>query len=256
MLRLARALLPLCLLACAAADGLRVAWVDQPPYFYLDGGKIDGIVVAVFDALNQIDPELGIAMGDPLPSVRRAEEELSNGGREISFGVISEARRQRYVLLDPPLVRGRFRVLSRAGESERIDSMAALARASEREPVLVTSGVPVEQLLAATPGLHLDAAPMQAPGQIRKLLAGHGRHLVLHEPIARYAAYHLGVSEQLRFQPLIVAEYAATLAASPRLEPDRAERLAAAWRKLAASPKLQSILTQPRHNGAAIAEIR
>lgn len=255
MRALARASLSLCLFAGAAADGLRVAWVDQPPYFYADGGKPVGLVVEVLDELNRIDPSLAIEMGSALPSVKRAEEELANGGRDLGVGVVNEERRRRFVLLDPPLLRGRFRVLSRTGESGRIDSLAALAQASSVEAVLVTAGVPADRL-AATPGLRIDAAPMQAPGQIRKLLAGHGRHLVLHETTARYAAEQMGVSSQLRFEPLVVDEYQVALAASPKLAPELRERLVAAWRKLAASPKLQSILTQPRYVGTAIAEIR
>ena len=240
------------LVAQAEILPLRVGVGNTPPYSYLEHGKPAGMEVELLREIARLDPGLQFVGLDNFLTARRVVEEMNAGRLDLALGGKTPERGARYHVLEPAIHRVRLRLLSRADEPLRVDSLASLAAHGERSAVLVIPGTTAHTLLLKQTGLVLDAAPVDVEQMLQKLVAGRGRFAFGLESAMQISADRVGLSSRLRWQPLDAGELDIHLLVSRHLPADTLQRLNAAWKKLAASPKLKEVVH--RYTGEAIVE--
>ncbi|HEY9102004.1 substrate-binding periplasmic protein [Chitinimonas sp.] len=244
----------LCLgsLAWAQDPPLRVGVGNFPPYSYLVEGEPAGIEIDILRELESIDPGLRFTGLNQVLLVKRVVTEVDAGRIDLALSARTPERLARYQMLEPPIHTARLRLLGRRDEALQIDNLEQLAELGNEAVVLVAPGSSPHAYLLRQAGLSLDAAPIDSQQMLQKLLLGRGRFVFGFEPALAAAANRLGVSDQLRWQPLQAGMLEMSLLASRQLAPARWAKLNAAWKKLAASPKLKLILA--RYSTATIVE--
>ncbi|GAB3262094.1 substrate-binding periplasmic protein [Chitinimonas naiadis] len=231
---------------------LRVGVGNSPPYTYLIDGKPGGIEIDLLRELEAIDPSLHFTGLDQFMPVKRVVAEVDAGRLDLALSAKTPERMARYRVLEPAIHTVRLRLLGRHDEALRIDHFGQLAALGPDATILVSPGSSPHAFLLKQTNLVLDAAPIDSQQMLQKLLLGRGRFVFGIDSSLQAAAGRLGVSPQLRWQPLESLQLDMHLLASRQLPAARWEKLNVAWKKLAASPKLKLILN--RYSSPAIAE--
>lgn len=240
--------------ATAAADyaPLRVGVGNSPPYTYESQGKPAGIEIELLHELEKLDPGLHFVGLDQFLTVNRVIEEMNAGRLDVAMSAKTPERAARYHMLEPAIHTVRVRLLGLRDDPAHIDSLAQLAELGPQAPVLVIPGSTAYRLLTQQQGLTLDAASISVEQLIQKLALKRGRFAFGLETTFQSSASVLGLSDRLRWQPLVAASLEIHLAVSRRLPADEVARLDTAWKKLASSSKLKEIIS--RYSGDPIAE--
>jgi hypothetical protein len=252
MLRAALFALCCCVLVHAEEGVLRVGVGNSPPFSFIERGKPVGIEVELLAEITRIDPALQFAGLDEPSTIGRVIEEEREGHIDVSFSAKSPARAARYYFLEPAIEVTRVRLLARADDGLRVGTLDELAALGDKGVVLVLPGSTPYSMVASHQGLVLDAPPINIEQLLQKLAFGRGRFAVGLESSMQYTAFKLGLTRQFRWEPAILGELSLHLVASRRLPAERLARLDAAWKKLAASPKLKEVVQ--RYAGDPIAE--
>ncbi|MBV8466958.1 MAG: hypothetical protein JO218_13525, partial [Burkholderiales bacterium] len=179
-------------------------------------------------------------------------EEEREGHIDVSLSAKSPTRAARYHFLEPAIETTRVRVLARAEDAIRIDKLDDLAALGDKGILLALPGSTPYSMVVGHPGIVLDAPPISIQQLLQKLIVGRGRFALGLERSMQFTAFKLGATRQFRWEPVILGELSLHLVASRRLSPERLARLDAAWKKLAASPKLKEVIQ--RYAGEPIAE--
>ena len=200
--------LTLPLAARAEPVTLRVAAQEgTEPKFIADGkGRIVGLCVDIFRAIERIDPGL-LFVGDQqwMPLIR-AYHEVAIQQQDALCGVQrTEEREPQYMYVEPPLFPIQFMLLARAGDDVAIHGWDDVRKLGKDGVVLANRGHASNGILAAQGGLQVDASATSPAINMQKLVAGRGRFFLHRAPgLARLIA-SAAASGTVRVMPQVMA---------------------------------------------------
>jgi ABC-type amino acid transport substrate-binding protein len=237
----------LCLSAQAQELSLRTVQQSGATVKYDPGGgpARPGLCLEILRAVERVDPGLRFVGLEQQVPLRRVERLLAEGLMDSFFCLLRTPEREkqwRYVPV--PLYTIRHVVLQRADDPRPLTSLAELAAASQRKPVLVSRGSVLAHRLAAADvavaevGSEREAMQMLALGRA-DIVYGQDINLQRHLAEAR-------LGDKLKLGRTVFHEEAQYLTVRADLPAAQEERLAQALRRLERDGTLRQLAEKYR----------
>jgi ABC-type amino acid transport substrate-binding protein len=199
-----------------------------------------GLCLEILRAVERVDPGLHFTGLEQQVPLKRVERLLADGMVDAFFCLLKSPERERQWRYAPvPLYTVRHVTLQRADDARHVDTLAELAAASRRKPVLVMRGTALARRLVAA-GVAIGEAGSEREA-LQMLLLGradfvYGQDINL---MRHVADTHLG--ERLKFGRSAFQEESQYLALRADLPAAHEERLTQALRRLERDGTLRQI---------------
>lgn len=211
-----------------------------------DGGaNRQGLCVEILRAVERVDPALHFSGLEQQVPLKRVERLLAEGQVDAFFCLLKSPEREKLWRYAPvPLYSIRHVIVQRADDPRSLDTLAELAAASQRKPVLVMRGTAIGRRLAAA-----DVAVAEVASEreaLQMLLLGradaiYGQDINLQR--------HIGdarLGDKLRVGPTAFQQEPQFLALRADLPAAHEERLTQALRKLERDGTLRQLAEKYR----------
>lgn len=164
---------------------LRVAAQEgtEPKFIPAGKGRIVGLCVDIFRAIERIDPGL-VFVGDQqwMPLIRAYHEVATQQHDALCAVQHTDARDRDYVFLEPPLFPINYRLMVRAGDDVVVNSWDDVRKLGKDGVVLANRGYATTDVLIAQGGLEINASATSPAMNVQKLLAGRARFFLHRSP--------------------------------------------------------------------------
>lgn len=168
----------------AAAIEIRTAAQDSQPKFVKDSNGVSGLCVDIFKAIERTDPELKFSQLKDFVPLPRIEDGLVNGTLDAFCGLAKTASRQtKFDFIETPLYMTHSVLAARSDEKSDPQNFDDLRKLGPDAMVMVVTQTVHAEVLAAQPGLKVDAGAKDTSLNLQKLIAGRGR-FVYHNDFA------------------------------------------------------------------------
>ncbi|QNM97469.1 substrate-binding periplasmic protein [Chitinimonas koreensis] len=243
-LRHAAPLLALLLSTLALAADLRTVAQDATePKFVIAGGKVTGLCIDIYRAIEKADPGLRFTGDQAAMPLARAESEMAAGNIDANCGLVhNKERDQAYVFIDPPLFPVDYLLLTRRDDPIEVASWDEVRKLGAKGQVLVNAGTGQVKRLEDMGGLTIDASAKLPQQNLQKLASGRGRFYYVRSLGLRGELKRAGVADQLRIPSRAIESTPFHLLLGKHVPKDVVERVRKAVAQLAASGELARLL--------------
>jgi polar amino acid transport system substrate-binding protein len=198
-----------------------------------------GICIEIIQALTRLDAELRFAGLERDLPLKRIESDLLSGQLDVFFALIRTPEREALRFLSSTaLYAVRHQVAVRADDSVNVSSFEDIRSLGREGVILTTQGTAYPQYLDDFKGLYVDASTTSNTQLLKMLLAGRGRFFYQGDSTLRNQIKADGLEAQVRILPAVFKVDEQLLAYSPKLPPQRLERLRKALETLQKSGEL------------------
>jgi len=204
-----------------------------------------GLCLEILNAVERLDPGLRFIGLSQQAQLKRVERLLADGQVDAFFCLLrAPEREQQWRYVPVPLYTIRHVVVQRADDPRQLDSLAELAAASQRKPVLVSRGTVLAKRLTAA---HVQIAEVGSEREAMQMLmlgradAVYGQDINLRRHIADSR-----LGDKLRVGRTAFNEEQQYLAVRAGLPTAAEERLAQALRKLERGGTLRQLTEKYR----------
>ncbi len=171
-------------LTTASALEIRTAAQDSQPKFVKETNGIGGLCIDIFKAIERIDPELKFSPLKDFVPLPRIEDSLSTGNLDAFCGLAKTPSRQtKFDFIETPLYMTHSVLAARSDEKADPQSFDDLRKLGAEAVIMVVTQTVHAEVLAAQPGLKVDAGAKDTSLNLQKLIAGRGR-FVYHNDFA------------------------------------------------------------------------
>lgn len=228
-----------------AADIIELRTAAQQataPKFVQAEGGVAGLCVDIHRAIEKTDPGLRIT-GDqqwrPLP---RLEAELRSGVLDIGCGLMRNREREaELAYAEPALFSMSYHLVARADDPVDVLSWDDVRGLGDKGTILAIHGFGHVARLKELGGLTVDSGAVDAPTNLRKLLAGRGRFYYHRSPGIAGEIRKAGLDGKVRILPTMMDSQRFYMVAGRHVAGSTLARLNRALAQLDASGELKRL---------------
>jgi polar amino acid transport system substrate-binding protein len=215
-------MLPLSAAHAAPTVTLKVAAQEgtEPKFIAAGDGRIVGICIDLFRAIERIDPGL-IFIGDQhwLPLVR-AHSELATHQHDALCAVQRSPERERqYAFLDQPIFTLQYVLLVRANDNVVVHDWNDVRKLGAQGVVLVNRGYTVAETLDRLGGLQVNSSATNPAMNLQKLVAGRGRFFLHRGPGLSGFITRAGFDGKVKILPQVMYSTDVFMAMGTHIDP-------------------------------------
>lgn len=175
---LSTAIVLACTWTTASALEIRTAAQDSQPKFVKDANGVSGLCVDIFKAVERVDPELKFSPLKDFVPLPRIEDGMVNGTLDVFCGLAKTASRQtKFDFIETPLYTTHSVLAARTDEKADPQNFEDLRKLGAEAIVMVVMQTVHAEVLAAQPGIKVDAGAKDTSLNLQKLIAGRGRFI-------------------------------------------------------------------------------
>jgi len=190
---------PVTVLKVVAQEG------TEPKFIPAGIGRVVGLCVDLFRAIERIDPTLQFAGDQQWLPLLRAHSELASHQHDALCAVQrTDERARQYVFLDPPLFQLRYQLIARAGDPVAINNWDDVRRLGARGVILSNRGYVSPHMLERLGGLQVDQSAASPAANLQKLIAGRGRFFLHRAPGIQGFIDRAGASQKVKILPTVM----------------------------------------------------
>lgn len=204
-----------------------------------------GLCLEILRAIERVDPGLHFSGLDQQAPLKRVERLLAEGRVDAVFCLLKSPERARHWRYAPvPLYTIRHVVVQRADDARHYGTLAELAAASQRKPVLVMRGTALSRRLVAADVAITEVATEREALQM--LLLGRADAVYGQDINLQHHVSDAKLGDKLKFGRTVFQEEAQYLALRADLPAAHEERLVLALRKLERDGTLRQLAEKYR----------
>jgi len=163
---------------CTAVE-VRTAAQDSQPKFINSGKAITGLCIDIFKAVERVEPELKFGELTGFVPLPRIEAMLQDGSLDAFCGLAkTDKRMAEFDFIDVPLYNTHVVLAARADEKADVRNFDDLRKLGADAIILVVDKTVQAEMLAAQPGLRVDAGGKDTSINLQKLITGRGRFIL------------------------------------------------------------------------------
>lgn len=165
-------------LICEAVE-VRTAAQDSQPKFITNGKAITGLCIDIFKAVERVEPELKFTEPTGLVPLPRIEAMLQDGSLDVFCGLAKTGKRMdKFDFIEIPLYKTQVVLAARIDEKADVRNFDDLRKLGPDAVILVVDKTVQAEMLAAQPGLRMDAGGKDTSANLQKLVTGRGRFIL------------------------------------------------------------------------------
>lgn len=217
---------------------------ESEPKFIVDKhGKMRGICVDIFQAVERNDPGLKVSGYQQLLPLARIENHVRTGLLDMYCGLgISAARKQQFIFAQPPIYQVSYHLATVSGDTLEIQNWDDVRRLGKQGAILVNRNSGAAQRLKDMGGLIVDDSASSSLQNYRKLLAGRARFYYYRSPGFTLDLRKHGLSKQIRILPTVMESTPFYILFGQHCDEQRLQRFESALQKLRKSGELDKII--------------
>lgn len=225
-----------------AATEVRTAAQDSQPKFVRVGSVMSGVCIDVFRAIEKLDPDLKFPELKDFTPLARIEASMLEGDMDVFCGLAKTPTRQiQFDFIDTPLYTTHSVLAVRADDNIDIKTFDDIRKLGSNGVVLVVTKTVHAEVMAAQPGIQIDAGAKDTSVNLKKLVEGRGRFVYHNDYALVDEITRDKLGDKVRLLPAKFATEGRYMALSKKTSPALRQKLTVAMDKLGKSGELAKI---------------
>ena len=164
-----------------SAEMLKTEFQNSFPKYYLQGGEIKGLCIAIIKAIELQDPSLHIPKTNSFKAFKRIQSNLEKGDIDLIFCFArNKEREKKFLFLDIPLYQVNHLLIARAKDNIKITNFKQLSQLKE-DAILTVFGTSTARYLKSQSKASIDDGARTIAQNLKKLQYGRGRLFYFHD---------------------------------------------------------------------------